>query len=83
MTWGGEKQCEWEVPTYVLTEEFGIPSAPLPGLAGKLGLKSKSREWQVFNRRFGRVFEGPDSFESWAYCGASETDEAMPWELGV
>lgn len=80
-----ERPAGWRRELRSMLGIFNVPpTAPSTGLIGKLfGLKSTSREWQVFNRRLGSVFDGPDGVESWVYCGSSATDEAMPWEFGA
>jgi hypothetical protein len=36
--------------------------------------------WRAFNSSFFSAYSGTNSTEPWSYCGASGTDELMPWE---
>ena len=37
--------------------------------------------WRAFNSSFFSAYSGTNGTEPWSYCGASGTEELMPWEL--
>ena len=37
--------------------------------------------WALYLQRVGAIYEGDKKGQSWVYCGASGTDEVLPWEV--
>ncbi|HET7154387.1 MAG TPA: hypothetical protein VFI87_03360 [Hyphomicrobiaceae bacterium] len=61
-----------------------VPQEASPGLFGRLFAKPKEQtSWDVFNQRLGSAFNGDRGAQPWPYCGASGTDETMPWECDL
>ena len=53
------------------------------GLLAKMFARSPlERSWSVFNRHFSAAYAKELGEKPWAYCGASGSDEPMPWEEG-
>ena len=77
-----DRADSWRLSLEAMLRIFSVPPfSPAKSLVGRLlGLKNRSREWQVFNRLLGSAFSGADANEPWVYCGASGTDEEFEWE---
>jgi hypothetical protein len=76
---------EWRRELEVMLEMFSSETSPAQGLLSRLLRKPSPRSpaLMLYNMRFGARYDGDRRSEPWAYCGASGTDEAMPWESGL
>ena len=74
---------EWHRELELILGMFSPAPAPPPTFLEKLlriQTQSKGREWSLFDKRLGSVFQGASAKEPWAYCGSSGTDDEMAWE---
>jgi hypothetical protein len=77
---GTEWRRELEVMLGMFSAETPVPQGWLGRL---LRRPSPQSPLALYNVRFGSRYDGDERSEPWAYCGASSTDETMPWESGL